>query len=249
MSLIVCYVFFNTTAYADTSQQMVDKDSYFRLLDEFKSESFEREVIKKFDLYLINSTSYNNAQYLSGLNILFTHYLKTISNLSGCEKKIDEFEYAYSSEWLKAFEKKFGKKLLAKHYDALKNHIFEMGLNKSGVYCRDDIKECIYIESYFIKALRDYLSLFIKFTDTLKGPELGGINKWKSAAELFLETVHNPIQEIMTEGNINLALCALGIQEQKEIPQDMADFFSNHPNFSKPFNYIKAIKDLKKILD
>ncbi|MBU1172369.1 MAG: hypothetical protein KKD44_22660 [Proteobacteria bacterium] len=107
---------------------------------------------------------------------------------------------------------------------------------------------CLFVEINFIKSLKEYLRFFSEFANTLEAADKDKIKRWISAADLFQGTIQYPMQEITTAGNIHMTLSIFGIQKPQDIPLDMIEFFDSSPYFSKPFNYVKSIRDLNQFV-
>jgi len=123
--MLICHLIYTEPAAAN------DQDEYLKILDQFESEAFEGDILKKFDTYLSGITSYSNEQYVNGLQDLYKLYLKFIIDLSSCQEKTDKRVSENHSEWLAEFVKKFGKKTIVNYGEAIKNHLFTLGLNMS----------------------------------------------------------------------------------------------------------------------
>ena len=237
--LISLFFFTECKAIADVNVKnflsIKDVDELNLMLKEFSDE--------KFSHYLKSINNYDLLEHETAIRKLFTVYRKDYLKLETCSTKVSNHRKKYSDKWLKELIKKYGAQYVEKNYESIKKLLVNLFLNKGIRYCIDDEKDILYSEIQYIKTVKDFCQSYIDFCNSLSENEKKIYNdKKKNANALLKVAAIYPMQEILYGGRVGHYL---DLKNKVTLKNDVFDFINNHPQFSKPFDAIKAVDDLR----
>ncbi|MEN6467055.1 MAG: hypothetical protein ABFD62_17925, partial [Syntrophaceae bacterium] len=112
--------------------------------------------------------------------------------------------------------------------------------------CEVFVKDAVYKEIFYTQELRHYAGLFVQFSETLDNATLEKIKGLVSYAKTMTQIPDNILGYIHAYPGVRNQLRLAALQTRKDIDPRLIEFFSKHPFFSKPFEPMKAIRDLKR---
>jgi hypothetical protein len=106
-------------------------------------------------------------------------------------------------------------------------------------------KEVAYSEINYLSVVKNFLDFYISYIATLPDSEQKIQSKNKVLAENIIESMDNPpFRTMRFGGNID---DYLDLTHNVNLKPEIIEFINNHPAFSKPFDCVQAIKDLRKL--
>jgi hypothetical protein len=217
-----------------------------KFFKDLNREAKDAEIGDKWDNYLKEQTTFNNQEHLVVIAKLGAEFAQAMGKLEGCIAESKK-EYSYSSEWLKDFTKDFDEAYIARNLTNIKFVIWctSLKFDVLTVQCEVFVKDAIYKEIFYIQELRDYAELFVKFSETLDKATLRKIKDLVSYAKTLTQIPDNILGYIHSYPGVRNNLRLAALQSRKDIDPRLIEFFSKHPFFSKPFEPMQAIRDLK----
>lgn len=200
----------------------------------------------KWDNYLMKSSHFNHQEYWQVTSKLGGEFTRDMGKLNGCAKKVTEEEKQYSSEWLKDFIAQFGEEYAARNIDKIKFVITSFWIANGAGKCDAIEKEAIYKEIIYREALRQYAGAFIKFSETLDKDNQEKTKGLVSLSKAIMENPDNLIGRTIARPRVHQHLYSIALQSRKDLDPGLIEFFSKQPLFSKPFDAMRAIRDLRR---
>ena len=200
---------------------------------------------EKFSYYLKSITNYDLLDHENAIRTLFTLYRKDYAKLETCSVNESGCRKDYSDKWLKDLIKKYSAEYVEKNYESIKTLLVNLFLNKGTIYCIDEEKDILYSEIQYIKTVKDFCDSYIDFYKALNEKEKKIYKEKNTFANSLLKVVSiYPMQEILYGGRVGHYL---ELTNKVVLKKEAIGFIINHPQFSKPFDAIKAIDDLRVV--
>ncbi len=200
----------------------------------------------RWDNYLKECTHFNNQEYLQVISSLGAEFNQAMTKVNECAKKTYERENQYSSDWLRDFLKEFGEEYVSQNIGNIKFVITSFWMTQGSGRCDAFEKEAIYKQIFFKEAIRQYARNFIKFNETLEADKREKIKGLISNSQSIIDDPDCLLGRIIARPRVHQYLYSMALQSRKDIDPKLIEFFSNHPFFCKPFDAMRAIRDLKK---
>lgn len=203
---------------------------------------------QKFSHYLKNSTHYDILEHKTAIQNLLVLYRKDYSELEACTVgKSEKLRKDYSNNWIKEFKKKFGEEYVSKNYESIKTLLVNINMKHNTTFCIESERKILYSEIQYLLTVRDFCKSYIEFYNSMNESEKQFYNDRKKHAEEILKAAsENPMQITLYGGRVGHYL---SLQNRVDLSKEAFDFIINHPQFSKPFQIIKAINDLRVSVD
>jgi hypothetical protein len=221
--------------------------SFEAILQQFAMDDEEAKLAHQWDQYLIKVTGFDNRQYQTACRQLAVEYYKALIALGKCNRASSEKEKSYSSRWVDDLIKRFGKTYVTQHMDLIKLQLSRLYTDNMVTSCKELEKEAIYREHSCKAAFNTYLSIYIGFIDSLDEEQKHRLSKRKAAVEELMEIFSKgSIQDIIGDSELRASLLEIAVKSHANSDTALTDFFLHHPFFSKPFNLMKCLDDLRK---
>jgi hypothetical protein len=243
--LIMCCL--NTSLCAVAAQELNQNDKVQEILNHLVFTGHESVTARKWETYLKESTWFDDTEHQMAVIQPGFEFAAAVSSLSDCISNIENNESIYSSEWIKDFNKQFNAEYISKNFDSVKFIISCIHARNNLKYCEEQKKEALYREIIYRQAFEDYMRHLQSFSETLDTREQKKIVDRLTVAKTYLTGPPYPLQILLSSGRERLF--AIAIKTRKELDPRLITFFSTHPLFKKPFNPIKAVKDLETLME
>jgi hypothetical protein len=227
------------------SAELLQEEKSKEILKQLVFTDNESEIVKKWELYLKESTWFNDEVHQLAIIQPGLQFASSVSALSDCLNSIEQNKKKYSSEWVKGFHKKFDNNYVKNNFDSIRfviSYVFARDVLK---YCEEQKKEALYREIIYRQAFEDYIQHLQRFSETLDTKERKKVADRLTVAKTLLEGPPYPLQLLLSPGKERLFVIAF--KARKDLDPMLIDFFSTDPFFQKPFDPTKVVNDLEAL--
>jgi hypothetical protein len=222
--------------------------SFETLLKQYALEDEDAKLECLWDEYLKSHTHFDNHEYQKTCRQLGNKYAQSITKLGRCSEEMLEHGKEYSSEWLDDLIEQFGRPYVLENMGLIRLHLNYLYNRRAQNACEEFEKEAIYREYAYKAAFNKYFSLYLDFFEDLDQEQKIQLNNRKAVAEELMGVLNKAsITDIVSDGALRENLLAIAVKDRPGSNAKLTEFFLNHPFFSKPFDPMKCVKDLKKL--
>ena len=175
---------------------------------------------------------FDNSVHQAALNDLKTKYDAAIENYEGCIRQLNQ-ECKKDSSLIRNLEKKYGYDYVRRNARSLKVVIFALYMGNSITVCEDSLKEVLYREYLYLDAVRNYIRIFVAFSESLNSKEKEKLIPAIEASSSFLKEFYYPYQEILSDTGLRSSLYAESLKKSNLLTPEVMDFITNHSGFNK----------------
>lgn len=199
---------------------------------------------KHFAAYLNDVSHYKFEDYQMAIRHLFIEYRNYFIKLNACVSTSSDLEKKYDGRWLDDLLAFAGRDYVKNKIAPIQKLIFNIKNKHYRNFCIEAEKEAVFSEIQYLLTVKELLEMYVSYSETMTAPKQKCISKLKILAETTIkEAGHPPIQTMLYSQRLGTYLNEThGI----DLKPDVAEFIINHPAFSRPFNFVNAIQDLRK---
>lgn len=245
LSLVNCVC---ATTFAHAAESFIQQEKKTEILKLLAFTDNENEIGKKWEIFLKErAPRFNNKDYQAAIAKLKDDYDRSEAILNSCIKNSSKESKKYSSSWINDFKQRFDKKFVLKNFDSIRFVVSALWITNNASSCEEEVKEAIYREYRQLDAAKYYVKEYLEFCNTLNVDEKKKYSVSISAAESYLNNFEYPLQSILSDDGLKGTLFSVAMIKHKDLDPRLIDFFSTHPFFQKPFDPIKAVKELEAL--
>ncbi len=216
------------------------------LLDKMVTEDDKKpetaRLLEQWGDYIKKVKRYENFEILQAIHLLNNDYIEAILELEGCCRDLEKIRKNYSSSWLKRFKAKYGEKYLATHRQAIGLSINALGIKAEDDACVEKWETAFIRETILYEALKSYINIFGDFYRQQSEVSQALLHSRKSIADLYLIELQNgPIRALHGP---TVLTPVLAVESARNNFPKIYTILKGYPEFSRPFDSTKAIKDL-----
>jgi hypothetical protein len=228
---------------AGAADDTLKKEDVNSILNNFVYSDKDSELYNKLNTYLKETTMFDSEEYQMTVKEFGLAYYDSISNLSDCIKEMDIKRTDVSNYWLNDFNRIIDKNYSLKQMENIKFILFAVSSVNNMKYCEEHIKNALYNEIQYREIIADYLRYLQHFSETLDNKNRRKITDRIAVVNSFLEGPPYPLQVLLSHEKGSLF--AIALKTRRDLDKGLVSFFSTHPFFRKPFDPMKAFKELE----
>lgn len=251
-SLIRTVIFFilfisTTSAYVKAQDAHEIQNDIKKTLRAFNYSESESAIFEKLDAFLLKDYGYTNREYLDSLTELGMDLSEAVKAMNSCIEEATDYENQFSREWINDLLRQFDKEYIHKNESSIQIILYALWVRAYYASCKEIEKEVIHKEMLYMEIRANYVKYFLEFAETLDDKEKD-IFKNRIAYAQYVNTLPDKsLKQLLAGNGIRVALSSRAVKTRKDVDPKLAAFFSHHPFFSKPFDRLRAIKEIRKI--
>jgi hypothetical protein len=199
----------------------------------------------KFNIYLVNSSHFQFKDYSIAIRNLFMLYRNDLTKVNACVESSSKSEKIYNDHWVYALLSTAGKDYVIHNMDSIQELIYNINNKNNRYFCIDYEKNVVFSEVQYFSVVKEFFDYYLSYLMTLPDSKQKKHLSSKTLAENIIKSINNPpFQSMMYCGKLG---SYLNVIHNVNIKPEIIDFIINQPVFLKPFNFVQAIQDLRKI--
>jgi hypothetical protein len=221
-----------------------DIENMSRFIEDLRKFAEDSRIQGRWDAYLKQQTLFTNQEHRLVILKLGEEFSQAIGKLEKCTVEIKK---EYNSGWLDDFLKEFDQEYISRNLNTIKFVLMCVSAKaETASICEPFVKDVIYREAFYFQELREYAGHLIKFSQTLDNDTQGKIKSLVEYAKSIKEIPDNIFGYMYAWPGVRNQLRMAALQDRKEIDPRLVEFFSKYPLFSKSFDLMRVVRDLKR---
>jgi len=215
-----------------------------KFIEDIRKFAEDPKIQGKWDAYLKQHTLFTNQEHCQVILKLGEEFSQAIGKLENCTVEIKK---EYNSGWLDDFLKEFDQEYISRNLNAIKFVLMCVSAKAdTASICEPFVKDVMFKEAFYFQELREYAGHLIKFSQTLDNDTQGKIKNLLEYAKSIKEIPDNIFGYMYAWPGVRNYLRLIALQNRKEIDPRLVEFFSKYPLFSKSFDLMRVVRDLKR---
>ncbi len=211
-----------------------------------ESDEETKELLKKWDNYLINVSHFSNANYTNAISKQVADYQKAIADLGDIiDKDKAKRKNEYSLLWIDDLINRFGKDYIKENREAISWSLLAVSTSDGEAFERGQ-KDLIYKEVMLYGSYKNYFGMFSDFYSGLDDQAKKKLEPRKNFADSFLGIIGDASLASITNQNVLRTL--LTENKTRQLNADVFMFLKGHP-LSHTLDSIRGMEDLTKAIE
>lgn len=200
----------------------------------------------KFNSYLIEISHYCFKDYRIAICNMFVEYRNSFSKVNFCSQNSSELQKNYNGQWVDDLLDLVDKEYIIDNIDSFQTLFNNINNKQYRYFCIENKKDVVFSEVYYILTMKKFLNLFISYVESVPESERNLYSKKAIIAKSIIKSMANPPVQNILYGQLG---SYLNTMHNVDLKPNVIEYILNHPAFSKPFDFIKTIEDLKAVIN